>query len=230
VTPADVLLGATTSPLVAQRASQARLTLVIPVGSCEQHGPHLPLDTDTRIAVALAATVSQQSGALVAPPIAIGASGEHAGFAGTLSIGTDALASVLAQCVWSMGPEFSRLLVVNGHGGNAEALAQARAMLGPASEWVAWYSVDGYSDAHGGESETSLGLLLFPDAVGPERPVGNTGRLGDLAPALQTGGVMSVSENGVLGDARKASAESGELLFAQMCERALRALASVPER
>jgi mycofactocin precursor peptide peptidase len=66
-----------------------RRVLVVPVGSLEQHGPHLPLDTDTRIAVAVAqrACVGRGDVAL-APAIGIGASGEHAGFPGTLSIGS----------------------------------------------------------------------------------------------------------------------------------------------
>ena len=68
-------------------------TLVVPLGATEQHGPHLPLGTDTLIATAVAAAlVERVPDADLAPAIAIGASGEHTGFAGTLSIGTDALA------------------------------------------------------------------------------------------------------------------------------------------
>ena len=230
MTIADEWLSARSSAVLAKMATDTRITLVIPVGSCEQHGPHLPLDTDTRIAVAVAEEVARDSGALVAPPIAIGASGEHAGFVGTLSIGTDALASVLAQCLWSMGAEFSRALVVNGHGGNAEALERAKALLGPSGEWVAWYSVDGYADAHGGESETSLALHLFANLVGAQRPVGNTASLADLDSTLRSGGVRSVSPNGVLGDARSASAERGALLFAQLRERALGTLSTAKHR
>jgi creatinine amidohydrolase/Fe(II)-dependent formamide hydrolase-like protein len=68
-------------------------TLVVPVGSVEQHGPHLPLSTDTKIAAA----VADRLAGLVAPPVAFGASGEHEGFAGTVSIGTEALRSVLVE-------------------------------------------------------------------------------------------------------------------------------------
>ena len=99
------------------------------MGSTEQHGPHLPLDTDTRIATAVARAAIErlcrpagdEDRYLLAPPIAYGASGEHEGFAGTVSIGTAVLTAVLVEygrsaCSWA-----ARLVFVNGHGGNVEA-------------------------------------------------------------------------------------------------------------
>ncbi|WP_144206317.1 creatininase family protein [Mycobacterium tilburgii] len=79
------------------------LSILIPLGSTEQHGPHLPLDTDTRIATAVCRAVetaceAQLHGAWsVAPAIAYGASGEHQSFRGTISIGNDALALLLGD-------------------------------------------------------------------------------------------------------------------------------------
>src|SRR5215472_12803776 len=110
--------------------SGPRQLLVVPVGSLEQHGPHLPLDTDTRIAVAVARRAcAGRGGVELAPAIAIGASGEHAGFPGTLSVGTAAL----EECVVELGRHASlhwqAMLLVNGHGGNAEALAAANGRL-----------------------------------------------------------------------------------------------------
>src|SRR6202034_1906517 len=73
------------APTWTEIASRGRGNLlVVPVGSFEQHGPHLPLDTDTRVATALAAEVASLPFVIVAPPLAYGASGEHAGLAGTL--------------------------------------------------------------------------------------------------------------------------------------------------
>ena len=75
-----------------------RPLLAVPIGSCEQHGPHLPLDTDTRIACALAAGLADKyddGDVLVTPPLAITASGEHASFPGTLSIGTAAMEQLI---------------------------------------------------------------------------------------------------------------------------------------
>ncbi len=99
------------------------LTVAVPVGSFEQHGPHLPLDTDTRIATAV---VRALAGVAQAPAIAYGASGEHEGFAGTISIGTEALEALLVEygrsaCRWAR-----RVVFVNGHGGNGPALVEGR--------------------------------------------------------------------------------------------------------
>jgi len=189
--------------------------LLVPVGSCEQHGPHLPLDTDTRVAVAVAeAAAARRDDVVVAPPVAYGASGEHEGFAGTLSIGTAALTGVLVELGRSAFPPgggpWRALLLVNGHGGNAEATAAAVATLLREGRPVAGWSprVPG-ADPHAGRTETSLLLALAPELVRPERPSGATAPLGDLLPALRAGGVAAVSANGVLGDAAGAAAADG---------------------
>lgn len=204
-------------------AAAAPLVLLVPVGSCEQHGPHLPLDTDTRVAVAVAERVAAtRSGVVVAPAVAYGSSGEHQGFAGTLSIGTAALRAVLIELGRSALPAaevgaFASLVFVNGHGGNHEALGEAVDLLvgegRPVSAW--WPSIAG-GDAHAGRTETSLLLALDADAVGPERPVGATEPLTELLEPMRAGGLAAVAPNGVLGDATGASAEEGEALLAAL--------------
>ena len=98
-------------------------TVVVPVGSLEQHGPHLPLDTDVRIAVAVADRVGRhRPDPLVAPPLAYGASGEHEGFPGTLSIGHEALRAAAGRAGAVQRRWAARLLFVNGHGGNLPTL------------------------------------------------------------------------------------------------------------
>lgn len=193
-------------------------TLVVPLGSTEQHGPHLPLDTDTRIATALSVRLAGRLGHLLAPAIAYGAAGEHQGFAGTVSIGTAALTSVLVEygrsaCDWA-----ERLVFVNGHGGNLDALRSAVPTLRAEGRDVVW--VSGRADAvdsHAGHTETSLLLHLWPDSVRCDRLVaGNTEPLADLMPRLRRGGVAEVSASGVLGDPTTASAPAGERIFAGM--------------
>jgi mycofactocin precursor peptide peptidase len=199
--------------------------VLVPVGSCEQHGPHLPLDTDTRIAVAVAERVAAaRDDVVVAPAVAYGSSGEHQGFAGTLSLGTAALRSVLIELGRSAFPAaeagaFASLVFVNGHGGNHEALREAVDVLvgegRPVTAW--WPSIPG-GDAHAGRTETSLLLAIAGDVVGPDRPVGETRPLGELLGSLRSGGVGAVAPNGVLGDATGASAEEGEALLAALVD------------
>ena len=204
-----------TSPEVS--AAGARV-LLVPVGSLEQHGPHLPLDTDTRIAVALAGALAEaRTDVLVAPAIAVGSSGEHEGFAGTLSIGTDVLNLVLMELVRS-NRDFAHVVFVNGHGGNLDAMQRATAQLDAEGHSVFAFSpsVPG-GDAHAGRTETSLMLHLDPSVVRLDlAAVGATEPLGELLPLMRTGGVRAVSPNGVLGDPTGASAEEGAELFAML--------------
>ncbi|MFI6431175.1 mycofactocin biosynthesis peptidyl-dipeptidase MftE [Rhodococcus oryzae] len=197
--------------------------IAVPVGSVEQHGPHLPLDTDTRIAVAVARSLP---GMTVAPAIAYGASGEHEGFAGTVSLGAPALEAVVVEygrsaCRWS-----PRVLLVNGHGGNAPTLAKAVALLRYEGRDVAWLpcAVPG-ADAHAGRTETSLLLHLSPGDVRMDRAQpGITEPIGALMDRLRAGGIASVSANGVLGDPTGASAAEGERMFEQMLARCVAAV------
>jgi creatinine amidohydrolase len=188
--------------------------LLVPVGALEQHGPHLPLGTDTTVA----ATVAGRTGLPVTPPIALGASGEHEGFPGTVSIGTEVLAAVLIEtgrsaCRWAR-----RLCFVNGHGGNLPALVTATTLLRAEGRDVAWHScgVPG-ADAHAGRHETSLMLALAPDDVRADLAVaGNTAPLAELMPAIRAGSVADVSTTGVLGDPAGASAAEGAETVAVM--------------
>lgn len=198
--------------------------LVVPVGSTEQHGPHLPLDTDTRIATAVACAVVERLTAdgappwLVAPAIGYGASGEHAGFPGTVSIGTSALRLLLVEYGRSAFDWASRLVFVNGHGGNVEALGAAAALLRYEGRDVAWLSCGARNaDAHAGHTETSVLLHISPhDVHTGELLAGNTAPLSELLPAMRHGGVAAVSELGILGDPTTATAGDGARIFAEM--------------
>lgn len=202
-------------------------TVLLPLGSTEQHGPHLPLDTDARLAEAVARAVAAELRArgddvLVAPPLAYGASGEHEGFAGTVSIGTEALALVLIEYGRSISAWARRLVMVNGHGGNLEAVARAVELLRHEGRDVSWAPcapeptapAEAVADAHAGHTETSLLLHLAPELVRRNLvEAGERAPLTEILPRLREGGVRAVSPNGVLGDPRGASPEEGARLF-----------------
>jgi mycofactocin precursor peptide peptidase len=198
----------------AERARGA--ALVVPVGATEQHGPHLPVSTDTDIAVALAERlVAALPEAVLAPALVYGASGEHAGFAGTLSIGREATEHVLVELGRSAAESFARVVLVSAHGGNAEPVARATARLVAEGRDVVAWSPSWSGDAHAGRTETSVMLALCPERVRlGAAAAGATAPLAALWPALRTGGVRAVSANGVLGDPAGASAEEGRRLLA----------------
>ena len=209
-------LGLTTSP--STRAGDP--LLLVPVGSTEQHGPHLPLATDTMVATAVSRAaaemlVARGNAVLVAPAIAYGASGEHEGFPGTVSIGHEALMNLLIEygrsgCRWARG-----LIFVNGHGGNVQSIRQSVELLRYEGRAVAWTSCDlPGADAHAGHTETSLLLELAPHTVHTDLvEVGCVTPLIELMPRLRQDGIRAVSRNGVLGDPRKATAQEGRQLF-----------------
>jgi creatinine amidohydrolase len=197
-----------------------RPVLLVPLGSTEQHGPHLPLGTDTLIAVALCAAVATRApGRLVAPALAYGASGEHAGFAGTVSIGSDVLTQVLVEIARSTD-SFAGVVLVSAHGGNLEAVRAAEGRVqAEGRRLVAWLPSVAGGDAHAGHTETSLLLHIAPATVRlPLAEPGSVEPLDELWPALRAGGVRAVSPNGVLGDPTGASAEAGREIFDRLAD------------
>lgn len=194
-------------------------TLVVPVGAVEQHGPHLPLDTDRRISVAVArkavASLDESESFLVAPAISYGASGEHEGFPGTISIGREALELLLLEYGRSAMRWAGRAVFVNAHGGNAHAVADAVARLRYEGRDAAWFPCAFPSaDAHAGHTETSVMKVLAGAQVRDDQAVaGNTAPIAELLDDLRDGGVAAVSPTGVLGDPTAADAEHGASLL-----------------
>jgi creatinine amidohydrolase len=199
-----------------------RPILLIPVGSTEQHGPHLPLSTDTLVAEELAGrALTLTDGLIVGPSLTVTASGEHAGFPGTLSVGTAVMTQLVVELVrsadWAAGVVF-----VNGHGGNRDALAagvaaveaEGRRVL---SWWPRWprRRDGGPADLHAGRIETSLMLAIDPGLVRLERATaGPDAALDDL----RARGVRAVSPEGVLGDPDGASGREGERFIVAFVE------------
>jgi creatinine amidohydrolase len=199
--------------------------VVLPLGACEQHGPHLPMETDAAVATAVAwravQELSRRVDVLLAPTQTYAASGEHEGFPGTVSIGNDALRMMLVELGRSMLRWAGRLLIVNAHGGNVHALTEATTLLRTEKRDAAWWacSVEG-ADAHAGRTETALVMALQPLAVRTERAVaGHTEPIDDLLPMLQRTPLRGISPNGVLGDPAGASSTEGERLLDALAAR-----------
>lgn len=188
--------------------------VLVPIGSTEQHGPHLPLATDTIIAEELTGrAVHHTDGLMIGPTISMGASGEHAGFAGTLSIGSEVMTSVLIELVrsadWAAG-----VVLVNGHGGNHEAISSAVTTLTREGRnvlgwWPRWPQRrdGGPADLHAGRIETSMMLAIDPGLVRLELAIAGPDASID---ELRSRGVRAVSRSGVLGDPDGASGREGE--------------------
>lgn len=188
--------------------------VLVPVGSTEQHGPHLPLATDTLIAEELTGRAAHQTdGLMIGPTISVSASGEHAGFAGTLSIGSAAMSAMIIELVrsadWAAG-----VVLVNAHGGNHEAITDAvDALNAEGRATLAWWPKwprrldGGPADLHAGRIETSMMLAIDPGLVRLERA--EAGPHASIA-ELRERGVRAVSSNGVLGDPEGASGGEGE--------------------
>lgn len=209
-----------------------RPLLLVPVGSTEQHGPALPLGTDTMIATSVTQEVARRlvddgHHVLVAPAVGYGSSGEHEDFPGTISIGREALGLMLVElgrsaCRWA-----GNLVFVNGHGGNAVPVRTAVEQLRGEGRPASWTdcSVPG-ADAHAGLTETSLLQLLAPWTVrGDLLAPGTTTPIQELMPALRADGVRAVSGSGVLGDPTGASVDEGRRLLEQIVTRVVREIA-----
>ena len=191
--------------------------VVVPVGSCEQHGPHLPLATDTIVAVALAERLAaRRSDCVVAPPLTITASGEHRGFPGTLSIGTEIMAGVVIELVrsadWAAG-----IVLVNGHGGNVTAKQRAPEVFDvERRDVLMWWPSMSDADPHAGHTETSLLLAIDADLVHLDRAT--PGPVPTL-PELISEGVRPLSPSGVLGDPTTASVGAGERILSTLVDQ-----------
>ncbi|MFF1877885.1 mycofactocin biosynthesis peptidyl-dipeptidase MftE [Leifsonia sp. NPDC058230] len=205
-----------------------RLTVLLPLGSTEQHGPHLPFDTDTVIATAVAEGIAERLPCIVAPTLPFGSSGEHQDFPGTISIGRDALALVLTEAVRSIATWAGRVVLVTGHGGNVPTLVEVVPALigqGHALAWIPCSSASTVDDAgsHAGHGETSVLALLRPGSVDlAKAEAGNVSPLGELLGDLTRDGVRSVAPTGVLGDPTAANARDGAEVLRAMVDEAVR--------
>jgi creatinine amidohydrolase len=215
---------------VKEEIKKGRDTVVVPLGSTEQHGRHMPLGTDSVLGDEIGLGLADRLGAFLAPTVRFGCSEHHLAFPGTISIGEDTFQRLVIDIVASLsGHGFRRIVLLPTHGGNFKPLETVVAQLEPvegvsviaftdlpglvnkAFESSRTFGVDAVkSGAHSGEWETSLMLALRPDQVNMDRAT--EGFVGDLAEIMSKvfDGIQNLDKNGVLGDPRPATAEAGE--------------------
>lgn len=209
-----------------EEAARGATVAVLPIGSFEQHGRHLPLATDTIVASAIAATIADRYGLLLLPAITIGCSHEHADFIGTVSISARTLYALIHDVAGSLEQrEIRRLVLVNGHGGNyvlgnvvqeANVGERRMALFPHRDDWTharkaAGMVTDSHQDMHGGELETSLLLHVAPELVRPGFEADDW-----VAPErthLHVRGMAGYTESGLIGRPSLATAEKGRLLL-----------------
>lgn len=205
---------------------EAKLAL-LPVGSYEQHGVHLPLSTDTLIACAIASELAEHyQEIMLLPPVTFSCSHEHSKFSGTVSISAVTLYSIINDIAVSLEQSgITKIVLINGHGGNyvlsnvvQEANIKSRRMsLYPRSlEWRearrhAGCETDNADDMHGGEAETSILLAKFPSVVGS--PETRTDFIASDRPHLLTIGVDGYSPSGIIGRPSLATESKGHALL-----------------
>jgi creatinine amidohydrolase len=212
-------------------ALDRNIVVVIPTGSLEQHGAHLPLLTDSLIATAVTTAVEKAMPAqvLLTPCIWLGASGHHLPFAGTCSASMSGYIEAVTQIVESLKRHrFHRFVIINGHGGNNEpnGVALRALKLDNPNLTLGHAGYDQFcahdtslvltgpakSIQHACEAETSLMLHLFPDKVRTEK-IRDDGLVSNPPTSCLVNMWDEISEQGVLGYATQATADKGKIIF-----------------
>jgi creatinine amidohydrolase/Fe(II)-dependent formamide hydrolase-like protein len=230
-----------TWPEIKDAMANGILSVLLPVGSTEQHGPHLPLATDSLHTTVMLEAVAPRIPALVAPLLAVGRADHHMAFPGTMSLRQETLTAFVRDCCASLAHHgFRNVLIYSGHGGNAKPLAAAISEIQPelpqiriigCTDWsiyddtlfqrAAELGIDRITaGGHSGELETSMILAFRPELVLMNRV--EQGYMGDLEavrPKLFREGMQAIAANGVLGDPRPGDPRRGREYLDAMIDR-----------
>ena len=224
--PAD-----TTEDVRARGAAVSTQVAVLPVGSFEQHGPYLPLATDTLVACAVAREIAAAYPVHLLPPVTMACSHEHAAWPGTVSISSVTLHAVVRDIADSLRRSgVETLVVVNGHGGNyvlgnvvqeSSARGERMALFPAAEDWETALERAGVltsllTDMHAGEIETSILLHAHPELIRPGYETSDF--VADDRRHLLTLGMSGYTESGVIGRPSLGSAEKGKALLASLAD------------
>ena len=231
-------MGELTWPEARERLKEVDMVL-LPVGAIEQHGPHLPLDTDAFDAEYLAQQVAaacSEPRPLVLPLISYGVSYHHDDFTGTMSITNETLSRLVYEIGMSAARNgFNKIVIINGHGGNVPSLNFAAQMInrdahifvcvdtGETSDPDVLDLAETPNDVHAGEIETSVSLAIRPHLVKLDRAKKYVPKFSSRYLNFSSkrsvewyARTAKISRNGVLGDPSKASKEKGQKMWAIM--------------
>ncbi|RLE96723.1 MAG: hypothetical protein DRJ57_05240 [Thermoprotei archaeon] len=223
-----------------------KTVVILPIGSMEVHGPHLPLGQDTLVVHRVAVEAARKSPpALVLPPLYYAYVPENRHFPGTISLSGVTLLKLLEEiCDEVYRNGFKRILILNGHGGNTRLLRlfvremQERGKRYLLYVWAEpWRAIHGLIErlretetiGHAGEIETSFSLYLFPQLCRMDR----VKRPAKLGPVWVVEGLETMADwicfavEGYLGDPRAASSEKGEKLFNAWVEKLVEVIEKV---
>jgi creatinine amidohydrolase len=247
--PPTVFLGEMTDPEVEAFLARSR-TVIVPVGSTEQHGPHAPLATDVLIPVEVARRIAPRANAVVAPSISYALSYPHVGFTGVVHIRIPTFMALIEDvCVSLAAVGFRRIVFLNGHYDNTYAIAYACATAAerlpagvrafPVNYWdgmtpaEAAEFFDPSNGLHANKGETAAVLAINPSLVDMERanaempPFPEVTSPGAVHTAFffsAPGSVHRATNSGTWGDARLATPEFGERYLQVVVESTVRLL------
>jgi creatinine amidohydrolase len=224
----DLIPLTTTAQVRLQRPRVA----VLPVGSFEQHGPSLPLATDTIVAVALAERLTGTYNVLLLPAVTMSCSHEHAAWPGTVSLSHTTVTAIIDDVMRSLTAQgIHKLAIISGHGGNyflgnvvqTANATRARSMtLFPSREdWraarkAARMITDDHEDMHAGELEVSILSAVLPAAV--RDGASSLDHSADDRPHLLIAGVAAYTEHGVIGRPSAGTAPKGTAVLDSLVE------------
>jgi creatinine amidohydrolase len=234
-----------------QAEAVANALVIVPVASLEQHGPHLCTGTDIVLAGNVALETARRLAgmgerALVTPVVWTGLAEHHMAFGGTVTLDNASFQAVLRGVVGSVARHgFTRVMLLNGHGGNAEAIGVAATEFSVAfgirvAGGTYWHMVPEVIGPllerqaglmHACEAETSMVWHLMADGVRPEHLDAAYGPSSSRVPGQPPGllmrrGFRELSETGVIGDARTASPAKGEAILAAVAQKCAEVLAN----
>ena len=223
---------------VKSEIENGRDTVIVPFGSPEQQGRHMPLGTDAVLGDEFGWALADRMGAFLAPTVRFGCSEHHLSFAGTISLSDETFKRIAIDVTASLSRHgFRRIVLLPTHGGNFKPLADALAEIKPVEnvKIIAFTDLEALvntafkssnasgvnpaqSGAHSGEWETSLMLALRPEQVKMDQAA--AGFVGPLSEIMEKvfDGIQALDENGVLGDPRPATAAAGEQYFEEIIE------------